>query len=135
FIDRFNRLKNRFIRDLSPPVLSILMSHQFPGNVRELENIIEHAFVLCRGDIIEPAHLPGYLREAERDGNLGNEGGLEEIEARFIRNALRRNGWNRSRTADELGIHKTTLWRKIKGLNIDLPPVDGRNTPTESDSG
>ncbi|MFO7916023.1 MAG: sigma 54-interacting transcriptional regulator [Candidatus Krumholzibacteriales bacterium] len=132
FIDRFNRLRNKNIRDLSPEVLSILMAHDFPGNVRELENIIEHAFVLCRGDIIEPAHLPGNLREAEKEADIGAGGGLEQIEAEFIKNVLRRNDWNRTRAARELGVHKTTLWRKINRLDLELPPVDGRSSPEKS---
>jgi transcriptional regulator of acetoin/glycerol metabolism len=60
---------------------------------------------------------------------------MDEIEAKFLKDALRRNNWNRTRTARELGIHKTTLWRKIKKLNIDLPPVDGRSSPEKTDAG
>jgi len=128
FINRFNRLKNRNIQDVSPEVLSILMAYDFPGNVRELENIIEHAFVLCRGGIIEPGHLPEGLGKTEKKDEVDSGKGLQEIEAKFIKNALRRNNWNRTRTAEELGIHKTTLWRKVKRLDIDLPPLDGRSS-------
>jgi len=135
FVDTFNRLKNKNIEGVSPEVISILMSYDFPGNVRELENVIEHAFVLCRDEIIGPEHLPARLRE--RDGGEEAQSGadLGRIEAKFIRDALRRNGWNRKKTAEELGIHKTTLWRKIRRLNIDLPSVDGRYSKSSKKKG
>jgi len=122
FVVRFNRLKDKNIAGVSPEVLAILMNHNFPGNVRELENIIEHAFVLCRGGMIQPQHLPLYLRP-KADDVLGSShpANIKEVEAHFLRDALRRNNWNQAATARELGIHKTTLWRKIKRLGIDLP--------------
>ena len=126
FIARFNRLKGKSITGVSPDVMAILMQHDFPGNVRELENIIEHAFVLCRGGAIHALHLPEHLRPAQRDEAIAQTRSLDELEARYIAEALRRNGWNRIETARELGIHKTTLWRKIKRLGIELPPTDGR---------
>lgn len=58
FLRRFNRLSGKEITGISPEVLSILMAYDFPGNVRELENIVEHATVLCRGALIEGQHLP-----------------------------------------------------------------------------
>ena len=65
FIASFNRLREKDITGVSPEVLRILMAHDYPGNVRELENIIEHAFVLCRGGMIQPEHLPESLRPAD----------------------------------------------------------------------
>ena len=128
FIAHFNRLKEKSITGVSPDIMAVLMQHDFPGNVRELENIIEHAFVLCRGGVIHAAHLPEQLRPAQGEEGIEQTKSLDELEARFILEALRRNGWNRQETARELGIHKTTLWRKIKRLGIELPPVDGRRT-------
>ena len=58
FIDKLNRKMVRAVRSVSPEVMHVLMQHEFPGNVRQLENIIEHAFVMCRGEQIELAHLP-----------------------------------------------------------------------------
>ena len=127
FITRFNRLRNKNISGVSAGVMAILMEHDFPGNVRELENIIEHAFILCRKGQIKIDSLPEYLRPAGRDEISGGIDNLQEVEARFFLGALRRNDWNRTRTAAELGIHKTTLWRKIRRLGIDLPSKDGRN--------
>jgi PAS domain S-box-containing protein len=126
FIGRFNRLRGRNVGGVTAEVMAILMRHDFQGNVRELENIIEHAFVLCRSGMIGVRHLPDRFRKvAEREPI--DTGSLPELEGRFILDALRRNGWHRERTAVELGIHKTTLWRKIRRLGIELPDKDGRN--------
>lgn len=119
FITRFNRLRGKDITGVSPAVLNIFMEHNFPGNVRELENIIEHSFVLCRGGLILPEHLPDHLRPQK--AKISPPMTLNELVAQFIIDALRRHGWNRMATAKELGIHKTTLWRKIKRLGIELP--------------
>ena len=127
FIDHFNRLKGKSIAGVSPDVIAALMQHDFPGNVRELENVIEHAFVLCRSGSIQMRHLPEHLRARVEPTELSESKNLDELEARFIRETLRRNGWNRTAAARELGIHKTTLWRKIKRLGIELPRTDGRS--------
>ncbi len=129
FIGHFNHIKNRKIPGVSPDVMTLLMGHDFPGNVRELENVIEHAFVLCRSGMILTKHLPSHLRPPEEGVGSGAGPGmksLDELEARFLVEALRRNNWNRQRAAAELGMHKTTLWRKIKKLGINLPHIDGR---------
>ncbi|MCK4349985.1 MAG: Fis family transcriptional regulator, partial [Candidatus Krumholzibacteria bacterium] len=129
FIDHFNRLKGKSIVGVSPDVIAALMQHDFPGNVRELENVIEHAFVLCRSGSIQMRHLPEHLRVGIEPTEFSESSNLDELEARFIRETLRRNGWNRTAAARELGIHKTTLWRKIKRLGIELPRIDGRSSP------
>jgi len=126
-IDKFNRLKNKRIASISPDVMAVLMGYDFPGNVRELENIVEHAFVLCRGGMIQIEHLPEHLRPPEEGAVISGTKNLEELEARFLLDTLRRNNWSRQATARELGVHKTTLWRKIRRLGIELPPVDGRS--------
>jgi PAS domain S-box-containing protein len=128
FIARFNRLRGKNVTGVAPEVLQILMAHDFPGNVRELENAVEHAFVLCRSGLIRPEHLPEQLRPVESGPPTSAAETLEELEARFIYEALKRNDWNRSATARELGIHKTTLWRKIKRLGIELPDKHRRPT-------
>ena len=125
FIQRFNRLRGKDITGLSPEAMAALMGHDYPGNVRELEHIIEHAFVLCPGGQIEVSHLPEYLRPPVAAAPQVDS--LEELEARFLLEALRRHDFNRQATAKALGIHKTTLWRKIRRLGLDLPPTDGRS--------
>ena len=119
-ITRFNRLRGKDIEGASPEVMAILMDHDFPGNVRELENIIEHAFVLCRGNMILPEHLPQNLRpETGGVSSSPTASSIREVEARFIEDALRRNNGNRAATARALGMHKTTLWRKMKRYGIE----------------
>jgi PAS domain S-box-containing protein len=130
FIGRFNKLQGKNINGITPEALSILMKYDFPGNVRELENIIEHAFVLGRGKMIEPRHLPEHLRpESARltDGVETAATSLKELEAHFIISALKRNNWNRAATAREFGINRSTLYRKLKSLQIELPEKDGRS--------
>jgi len=119
FIARFNRLQGKEIAGVSPETLNILMNHKFPGNVRELMNAIEHAFVLCPGGVLLPEHLPELLRPEGGRRRPASPLSLEELEAELIREALSQNNNNRTKTARQLGIHKTTLWRKMKKLGID----------------
>ena len=135
FLRRFNRLSGKEITGISPEVLSILMAYDFPGNVRELGNIVEHATVLCRGALIESQHLPDYLqptlplRETATQGPVPSKRiKWADLERGFLLQALRDNSWNRKATARELGIGRQTLWRKIKRLNIQLPKEDGRSS-------
>jgi transcriptional regulator with PAS, ATPase and Fis domain len=103
------------------------MEYGYPGNVRELENIIEQAFVLCRGGMIEMCHLPPELRPTSEQSYEGTHPmRLDAIEKLFITEALHRNGGNRKTTARELGINASTLYRKIKDLHIKPPEQDGR---------
>lgn len=129
FIGRLNRLQSRSIEGISQEALSLLMFHDYPGNIRELENIIEHAFVLCSEGQIQAHCLPGNLRistpQAIKHGKMNDT--MKLTEARMIQDALKRNAYNRLAAARELGIHKSTLFRKIKTLNIDLPDRNGRH--------
>ena len=122
FIARFNRLRGREVSGVSPEALHVLLNHDYPGNVRELEHVIEHAFVLCPAGAIQPEHLPEALRPAPPPAAPASMRALHAIEARFLHEALRRHGWNRAAVARELGIHKTTLWRKIR--QFGLSPSD-----------
>ncbi|MEA1927383.1 MAG: sigma 54-interacting transcriptional regulator [Candidatus Auribacterota bacterium] len=129
FIDKFNRLREKTIINVSPSTLAILMKHDYPGNVRELENIIEHAFILCSQGMIEPRHLPEYLLPRDQKEYFYSSASLsfKEVEANFIRSVLEKNDWNREAAARELGIHKTTLYRKIKSLGLKIPLKSRRN--------
>jgi PAS domain S-box-containing protein len=136
FVARFNRLHGRNITGLSPGAMATLAGHRFPGNVRELENIVERAFVLSRGDVIEEKDLPENVRAAKRpSATIPEVGGtLKKIERELVIDALKRNNWNRSAAARELGIHKSTLFRKIRSLGIKLPRKDGRSSRREKRS-
>jgi PAS domain S-box-containing protein len=126
FIARFNALQGKEVAAVSDEVLSCLMSYHYPGNVRELENIIERAFVLCRSGQIEPRHISDFPPCAGAAG-VASLGGFHQLEAAFLMSALRRNGWNRLETARQLGVHKTTLFRKIKSLGLEVPRRTDRN--------
>lgn len=127
FITRFFSLKGKAIDGISPDALGILIGHQFPGNVRELENIIEHAFVMCPGGMIQVGHLPEHFQRRTIPSKKGAGGLVDQYEKELILDTLQRNHWNRLEAAKELGIHKTTLFRKIKKLGITLPSQDGRS--------
>ncbi|MFA7172081.1 MAG: sigma 54-interacting transcriptional regulator [Kiritimatiellia bacterium] len=132
FIDHFNRLQGKTVAGITPEALSLLMAHSWPGNVRELENIIERAFILCGSGRIDLIHLPETLTSLGISRVGSSAKGLREareaLDARAIREALQRTGGNRLAAAKELGIHKTTLFRKIRALGIDLPEHDGRHS-------
>jgi PAS domain S-box-containing protein len=121
FIAKLNRIQDRDLSGMTDEAMSCLMSYAFPGNVRELENIIERAFILCRSGEIDSHHLPEPLCGKGRGPESRDRSGqrsFRQMEAAFIVNALKRNNWNRSRTALELGVHKTTLFRKMKAFGI-----------------
>jgi PAS domain S-box-containing protein len=129
-IERFNRRGNQpdeTILGVSDAVLARLMEYDFPGNVRELENIIEQAFVLCRGGVIELNHLPRELRPHTNSGAASDPPiSLDSVEKLFITEALQRHNGSRKFAAKDLGINVSTLYRKIKALHIDTPDTDGR---------
>ena len=118
FIARFNHLHNKTITGVTDQVLACLLAHDYPGNVRELENTIEHCFVLCQAGIIEKRHLPEAFRTSVPVdySKVSGPTNLKQMEKILIIDALRRNNGNRAAAAKELGIHKTTLFRKIKAL-------------------
>ncbi|HHE46567.1 MAG TPA: hypothetical protein ENL08_02545 [Bacteroidetes bacterium] len=89
--------------------------------MRELENIIEHTFVICPGGIIRPEHLPAYLHEVRSIPAVEIADTFEEMESLFLIAALKRNNWSRRDTARELGINLSTLYRKIKKLGLKFP--------------
>jgi PAS domain S-box-containing protein len=121
FVEKFNLKKGKNLSGVSDEVMAFLMGYGFPGNIRELENIIEHAFVMCKGEMIELRHLPPELIESSKETILREKEvskPLQTAEAEVIRKALERNKGNRLRTARELGINRSTLWRKIKRYGI-----------------
>ena len=126
-ITRFNRLQGKEIVGVSDEVITRLMEHDYPGNVRELENIIEQAFVLCRGGVIELNHLPPELRPSIAAGrDESRPMSLQAMEKFLISDTLQRRKGNRKDAARDLGIDVSTLYRKIKAFGIDSPEVDGR---------
>jgi PAS domain S-box-containing protein len=122
FIGRFNRLHNKNICCITNEVTAALLSYNYPGNVRELENIIEHCFVLCDSEVIEAKHLPSSTRpslksESTKDSKPTT---IKQMEIILIKQALKRNKGNKTAAAKQLGIDKSTLFRKMKAFSIDI---------------
>ena len=119
FIKKFNVLMDKQILGVSDEAIERLMNWNYPGNIRELENIVEHAFVICRDEIIEVQHLPKYLHyEQAKSPELLIHNSLKDTEKHLIIKTLEKNFGHRAKTARDLGIHKTTLWRKLKEYGI-----------------
>jgi len=132
FIRKYNHLNGKEIHGLSPDVFPALMAYDFPGNIRELENIIEYASVVCKNAMIRTEHLPDTLHIRDESGHRPPSENhqtpaknWQDLERTYIQQTLHQNDWNRSATAKQLGIHPTTLWRKMKRLGLKpLNPKD-----------
>ncbi|MCP4675100.1 MAG: PAS domain S-box protein [Deltaproteobacteria bacterium] len=124
FIGRFNALQRRRVMGCSERVMSVLLRYDFPGNIRELENAIEHAFVICIDTIIQVDDLPQHILGAavSEDKQSATPLPLEDAEMQAIYSALEKNDFNRTQTAQELGISRNTLWRKMKKYGIQPKP-------------
>lgn len=119
FIKKFNLKRGRFVEGVSDAVMDILLKYDFPGNVRELENIIEHAFILRKEGLIKPDDLPAeVVKRSDIRSTPAKTSMLRRSEAETIRSALERHGGNRIQTARELGIDRTTLWRKMRRYGL-----------------
>lgn len=127
-VRKFNLRNDRHLSGLSEEAMKILLEHDYPGNVRELENIIEHAFVLCQAALIHQEHLPSSLLRDSAGGKTARGTlTLRDLEKIAIDDALRKHHGNRSAAARELGIDTSTLFRKIRSHEIRPPARDGRN--------
>ncbi|PKN25788.1 MAG: Fis family transcriptional regulator [Deltaproteobacteria bacterium HGW-Deltaproteobacteria-22] len=127
FVAEFNHIQNRQVQGVSSEALSLLMAYGWPGNIRELKNAVERAFLLCRTGSIEIFHLPEEITAAIPAGGAMTMRDVNDlIEAQAIRRALDAHGWKRSAAAHELGLHRSTLFRKMRELGIVSPARDGR---------
>ena len=119
FIDHFNRLQGKNVCKISEPALAALMTAPLPGNIRELENAIEYAFVICQDDSIELHHLPPQYAEIKTQSRDVSKAVLfDSAERDVIRAVLKRHQGNRTKAARELGISRQTLWRKMNRLGL-----------------
>jgi len=123
FITRLNRVQARSVSGITPQALSLLMAHNWPGNVRELENVIERSFILCGDGPIGIEHLPEELRAGavEQVPTAQIRTMRDMVEAQALRAAMAHHANDRSATARELGIHRSTLYRKLARLGIAVP--------------
>ncbi len=136
FTERMNIKKGCNVSGVEPAAMAVLLAHDYPGNIRELENIIEHGFVLCRNGEIGVEHLPLYLVKSTSGFQPYTDGAkssaslvdaVQSAEGEAILQALKNTHYNRKAAAAELGMHKSTLHRKMKKLKLSLPPLDGRS--------
>ncbi len=122
FIESFNEKFNKNIKQFSSTAYDLMMEYNWPGNIRELENAIEHCFVLCNGETIQVECLPKRLREPGKinivPNNSGSQNSFMEAEKQLIVSVLEKNKWNRTKAAEELSIDPSTLWRKMKKYKI-----------------
>jgi len=114
FIEKLSQRSTRKIRGVSKAALDKLVRYDWPGNIRELENIIERAMVLCRGEIIDVKDVPLEAQPAARSSGER----LQDVEKQHITTVLGKAGWNLSKAAERLGIHRNTLRAKIKEYGI-----------------
>lgn len=122
FIESYNQKFKKNIKQFSSSAYDLLLEYNWPGNIRELENVIEHCFILCNNEIIQSEHLPKRLREPILK-NVSNNNFIEmknihTAERDLILFTLNKFKWNRAKTAKELSINLSTLWRKMKKYNI-----------------
>ncbi|MBF0152194.1 MAG: sigma 54-interacting transcriptional regulator [Magnetococcales bacterium] len=124
FIGRFNAAFGKSISGVTKNFLKVVMEYSWPGNIRELEHAIEHAFVICRDSLLDIKDLPSELTQTQARGYLLEPENAETVEGeqeRIIR-ALEKSGWVKSRAARNLGMSRSTLYRKMQELKIqDLP--------------
>ncbi|NOY85135.1 MAG: AAA family ATPase [Nitrospirae bacterium] len=126
FIARFNKEMGRKVTQVEPEVMAILDAYDFPGNIRELENIIEHAMVFCTGDTLEAEHLQKEIQPARKsviNTVVEDEDPIHAMEEALILKVLTQTKWNYKKTAERLKMSRTTLWRKIKTYGLRKPGV------------
>ena len=124
FINKFNKeLKNRYV-GIDPDVLQALMNYEWPGNIRELRNLIERAMILCDGDMLTAEGFPPQVTAKQvflplQTKNLKNA--VHNFERQFIHQVLSNCNWNKEEAARKMGINPSTLYRKMSDLNVNDP--------------
>jgi len=120
FLEKYNLSFRKAVTAIDPEAMRILAAYSYPGNVRELENIIERGVALTDGDTLTVGDLPADLRQLSFD-SIEGEGlvSLDDMERRYIARVLERTGYNKGLTAQILDIPRTTLWRKLKQYGLE----------------
>ena len=123
FIEKFNKEMGKDIRKISSICLEVLERYHYPGNIRELQNIIEHAFVCCEDQMIQLDHLPHDLQRQRRvRPEQDSFDRLDTVEGETIFHVLQKTGWRYKEAAERLGVSRSTLWRKMKHFGIKPGP-------------
>jgi PAS domain S-box-containing protein len=120
FIKKYNERFSKTVTNFLPETYNLLQDYQWPGNIRELENVIEHCFVLCKSDIIKTEHLPERIKNSSLFKVSTSNNLVQDAEETMIVNALKKHRGNRTKASKELNINPSTLWRKMKKLGINL---------------
>jgi transcriptional regulator with PAS, ATPase and Fis domain len=123
-LKRLSATRDTLVEKFSNDAMEVLLNYNYPGSVRELENIIEHALIVCQGKIIERNHLPlslqgGFAQQPAED-MPSFDSGIEFSEKAIILDMLRKHNWNKGKTASALNINRTTLWRKMKKYSMSF---------------
>ncbi len=122
FLDKYNTSMRKQITEISQDVLDTLQHYDFPGNVRELENIVERGVALATGNTLGLAQIPDDLRNLDIQTfrkSAGKYASMEEVEKSYIEWILKETGFNKTEAAKALGIDRVSLWRKIKKLGLE----------------
>ena len=124
-LKRLCATRDTMVEKISNDAMEVLLNYDYPGNIRELENIIEHTLIVCQGKIIERNHLPlslqgGISPPLSEDEQRPFEKEIEFSEKARIIDTLRKYNWNKGKTASALDINRSTLWRKMKKYNISI---------------
>jgi PAS domain S-box-containing protein len=133
-LERLSRRGDRTVSQVAPEALRILLAHDYPGNVRELENVVEHAFVVGEGPVLKPEHFPSYILRASAltpAGELARHAVDNEREELLA--VLRKHGRNKTLAALELGIHRSTLWRRMRKFGLAEEPLGIETEEAPSD--
>lgn len=119
YIEKFNREMVKTINNVSPQAMQVLLDYFYPGNIRELRNIIEHAFICSRGNTILSEHLPKGMLSTDGQIDISPDGSsLNNVEKEWIAKVLEKSGGKYQEAARRLGISRTTLWRKLKTYGL-----------------
>ncbi|MBW2604905.1 MAG: sigma 54-interacting transcriptional regulator, partial [Deltaproteobacteria bacterium] len=120
FLEKYSLKENKDIKSFSPGAMQTLMDHEWPGNVRQLENAVSHAVILTQGQFIERRCLPQFLKQSVPEPSTTC---LAENEGRLILNVLQESDWNKHEAARRLKISRSTLYSKIRRHRIEKETV------------
>jgi transcriptional regulator with PAS, ATPase and Fis domain len=133
FLEKYNKKRNKNIKGVSPEAMNLLMDFEWPGNIRELENIVERLVIMSEGETIEASHVPMYIRgkevymkittprtneEFKKMKKQIRAKAIENVERAFVIDVLRRNDWNVSKAARDIGVKRQNLQSLIRKYNI-----------------
>jgi two-component system response regulator HydG len=123
FLQKFAEEQNKEVKRFSSEAMRLLLDYSWSGNVRELENSIEHAVVLTKGNKVDITELPNTIRESTPATSDENHGTIVENEKKLLQDVLEECSWNKKKAALQLGISRSTLYEKIKKYQISKPTL------------